>query len=101
MYVVNERYRLASIGPGGWRNCNLGTQLKRIRRKAGVTWPGTTHTLRKSRETELAAVHPLHVVTAWLGNTPKIALKHYLQPTDADFRNAAGMTTGLEVKRTA
>jgi hypothetical protein len=28
-------------------------------------------------------------VTAWLGNTPRIALKHYLQVTDADFARAA------------
>lgn len=30
----------------------------------------------------------MHVVTAWLGNTPKIALKHYLKVTDADFQKA-------------
>ena len=29
------------------------------------------------------------MVTAWLGNTPKIALKHYLMTTDADFQKAA------------
>ena len=29
--------------------------------------------------------HPIHIVAAWLGNTPKIALKHYLMATDADF----------------
>ena len=44
--------------------------------------------MRKSRETELAAVYPLHVVTAWLGNTPKIAMKHYLMVTDSDFQKA-------------
>ena len=33
--------------------------------------------------------HPIHVVTAWLGNTPRIALKHYLQVTDADFERAS------------
>jgi hypothetical protein len=32
----------------------------------------------------------MHVVTAWLGNTPRIALKHYLTPTEADFCKAAG-----------
>jgi len=34
--------------------------------------------------------YPIHVVAKWLGNTPKIALKHYLAPTDADFQKAAG-----------
>ena len=45
--------------------------------------------MRASRETELAADYPIHVVTAWLGNTPRIALKHYLQVTDADFERAS------------
>ena len=30
--------------------------------------------------------HPMHVVTAWLGNTPGIALKHYLQVTEYRLR---------------
>jgi len=36
----------------------------------------------------LMASHPIHVVTAWLGNTPKIALGHYLQTLDRDFEKA-------------
>ena len=32
--------------------------------------------------------HPLHVVAAWIGNTPKIALGHYLQTLEADFEKA-------------
>jgi hypothetical protein len=32
--------------------------------------------LRASRETELMHEHPIHVVTAWLGNSPQIATKH-------------------------
>ena len=48
------------------------------------------HNLRASRETELAGEFPLHVVTRWLGNTPKIAMKHYLQVTEDDFARAAG-----------
>ena len=42
---------------------NLRTQLMRILRRAGVaTWPKLFHNLRASRETELAATFPLHVV---------------------------------------
>ena len=41
--------------------------------------------LRASRQTELANEYPSHVVTAWLGNTEKVASKHYLQVTDAHF----------------
>ena len=32
--------------------------------------------------------HPIHVVTKWMGNTPSIAMRHYLQVSDADFDRA-------------
>ena len=41
--------------------------------------------MRSSRETELVERFPVHVVTAWLGNTPEIARRHYLQVTDEHF----------------
>ena len=54
IYVV-ERYRAASMGPSGWRNCNLRTQFERIIAKAGLEpWPRLFHNMRASRETELA-----------------------------------------------
>ena len=88
-YVV-VGYRDQALTAKGWRNCNLRTQFKRILKRAGlVPWPRLFHALRASRETELAKDYPLHVVTAWLGNTPKIAMKHYLMTTDADFERAA------------
>jgi len=55
-------------------------------------WPRLFHALRASRETELAAEYPIHVVTAWLGNTPRIAMKHYLMATESDFQRAATRT---------
>ena len=33
---------------------------------------------------------PLHVVTAWIGNSELVAARHYLQLTDAHFRRAVG-----------
>jgi integrase len=70
-------------------NANLRTQLMRIIRRAGLTpWPKLFQNLRASRETELAAEYPLHVVCAWIGNSALIAQKHYLQVTDADFERA-------------
>ncbi|MCH7726586.1 MAG: site-specific integrase [Planctomycetes bacterium] len=71
------------------RNCNLRTQFNRILKRAGVTpWARLFQNLRASRETELANTFPLHVVTEWLGNTPAIAMKHYLQVTDAHYQQA-------------
>ena len=62
----------------------------RIIRRAGLKpWPKLFHNLRASRETELAADFPIHVVCAWIGNSALIAAKHYLQVTDDYFERAA------------
>lgn len=90
VYVVDGNHRDAANTASGWRNCNLRTQFERIVKRAGLqAWPRLFHAMRASRETELAKEYPIHVVTAWLGNTPRIALKHYLQVTDSDFARAA------------
>ena len=93
IYVVDPKYRQGSFKPSGWMNCNLRTTFEKIIGRAGLKpWPRLFHAMRASRETELAAQHPIHVVTSWLGNTPKIALKHYLMTTDADFARAVQPT---------
>lgn len=75
------------------QTCNLRTQLMRIIRRAGLKpWPKLFHNLRATRETELAADYPLHVVCEWIGNSRPVALKHYLRVTDADFEKAATAT---------
>lgn len=90
VYVVDGNHREAANTASGWRNCNLRTRFERLVNRAGLQpWPRLFHAMRATRETELATEHPMHVVTAWLGNTPRIALKHYLQVTDADFERAA------------
>ena len=82
VYVI-RRYRA--------HNQNQRTQLNRIIQRAGLRpWPKLFHNLRASRETELAAVYPLHVVCAWIGNTERMVAKHYLQVTDDYFTAAAG-----------
>ncbi|MEZ6101706.1 MAG: tyrosine-type recombinase/integrase [Pirellulaceae bacterium] len=70
VYCV-ERYRSQDV--------NLRTQFRRIIERAGVEkWPRLWHNLRASRETELTNRFPIHVVTAWLGNSPRVAEQHYL-----------------------
>ncbi len=74
----------------GQRNANLRTQFERILKRAGIEpWERLFQNLRASSETELANEYPLHVVTAWLGNTEKVASKHYLQVTDAHFEQGS------------
>lgn len=87
--VQGATYRKSSQGPNGWVGTNLRTTFEKIIRRAGIDqWPRLFQNLRASRETELMQNHPIHVVTAWIGNTPNIALGHYLQTLDADFEKA-------------
>src|SRR5262245_48864053 len=68
---------------------NLRTRLMKIIRRAGLTpWPKLFHNLRASRETELAAAYPIHVVCEWIGNTAAIAAKHYLTVREEDYQRA-------------
>ena len=66
IYVVDERFRKGAIGPNGWQNANL----------------------RASRETELVELYPVQAVTGWLGNSPSVAMRHYLMTTDEHFQSA-------------
>lgn len=73
-------------------NVNLRTHLFKIIKRAGLKpWPKLFQNLRASRETELVEDFPLHVVTAWLGNSEAVARKHYLQVTEAHLVKAADL----------
>ena len=74
---------------GEWRSVNLGTMFGKIIKWAGlVAWPRAWHNLPSSRQMELTEKLPSHVVTAWLGNSERIAEKHYLQVLDSHFAKA-------------
>src|SRR5262245_52843 len=67
----------------------------RAKRCRGVEpWPRLWHSLRASCESDLAQSFPLATVTKWLGNTPSVALRHYVDPTEAAFEMAKGWTPG-------
>ncbi|MCH9656781.1 MAG: tyrosine-type recombinase/integrase [Planctomycetes bacterium] len=92
-YVVDDRFRNSAMGPAGWMNANLRTTFLKIVKKAGLSpWPRIFQNLRASRETELIGQFPVQVVTSWLGNTPSVALGHYLMTTDEHFQAALGDT---------
>ncbi len=76
---------------------NLGTQLRRIVKAAGLKpWPKLWQNLRATRETELAECFPAHVVSAWIGNSVAIAAKHYLQVTEEHFERATVANSALQ-----
>ncbi len=63
--------------------------MLRIIKQAGLKpWPKLFQNCRASRETELAEEYPIQVVCAWIGNSPQVASKHYLQVTEAHHAKA-------------
>ncbi len=82
---VITRYRRQKV--------NLRTQFGKILNRAGVNpWPRLFQNLRATCETELAAAgHPLQSIAKWLGHSPAVAAKHYLQVREADYAAASGV----------
>lgn len=79
---LRERESRRRAENGFWANLNLRTALLKKLAKAGIApWPKLWHGLRASAQTDLSARFPIHVVSAWLGNTPTVAHKHYLMTT--------------------
>jgi len=72
---------------------NLRKGLTSIIKKAGLSpWPKLFQNLRASRETELCQDYPIHVASKWIGNTPTVAMGHYLQVIDSDWEKATRST---------
>ena len=72
-------------------SANLRTQLTKIIKRAGLEpWPKRFQNLRSTRETELLKMTNgnIKAVCRWIGNSPKIALEHYLQVTEKTEREA-------------
>jgi len=70
--------------------------LKAIEAAAVKKWPKLFQNLRASRATELFTQFPAHVAGSWLGHSPQIALKHYLQTPEEYFDRATGLESGPE-----
>jgi len=70
---------------------NLRTTFAKIIARAGVKpWPRAFHNMRASCATDWCERFPAHVVAGWLGHSPLIAARHYLQTRDAHFELATG-----------
>ena len=59
-------------------------------------WPKLFQNCRSSRETELAEEYPVQVVCSWIGNSVRVAAKHYLQVTEDHFSKAVQYTAASE-----
>lgn len=79
---------------------NLRSGLNRIIKRAGLKpWPKLFQNMRSTRETELAEEFPLQAVCSWIGNSPAVAARHYLQTRDEHFDIAAGLSSSSSVKK--
>ena len=56
-------------------------------------------TFSTAREAVAALVYPVHVICAWLGNSPKLAAKHCLQVTEGHFAQAVQEAVQKTVQR--
>ena len=84
-----------SIFPNCPSQTQLTNRLNRTIARAGLQpWGKPWMNLRSSAETWMVRQgFDLTTVTRWLGNSPNIAQKHYLQVTPDDINKAATLTT--------
>jgi len=59
-----------------------------IRKSGFEPWPKLFQNLRSTRETELVETFPVHVATAWIGNSAPVAKESYFQVTPEHFARA-------------
>ena len=70
---------------------NIFQGLRKIIARAGLKpWPRLLQNLRASCAMDWANERPLHQTSKWLGHSPTVATKHYLQPQDLHFVAVTG-----------
>ncbi len=73
-------------------HANITKGFKRIIARAGLKrWPRLLQNLRASCATDWAGEHPIHESSKWLGHSPTVAAKHYLQSKDLHFKAVTGV----------
>ena len=69
---------------------NLHRDFRLIVLRAGVEpWDDLWQTLRRSAETMFAERYPQKDVSAWIGHSVKVSLKHYAKATETQYEAAA------------
>ena len=67
------------------------TMLKRVIGRVGVSIADKPfQNMRASCETDWSAQYPTHEFAKWMGHSPAVAAKHYLQSREVHFRSATG-----------
>ena len=67
------------------------TMLKRVIDRVGVSIADKPfQNMRASCETDWSSKYPTHEFAKWMGHSPAVAAKHYLQSREIHFRSATG-----------
>lgn len=75
-------------------NTTVATSLKKFVRRAGLTpWPCFLNNLRSTRQRELIRKVGLKPACEWIGNSARVAEKHYDHVTQEDFDKVTGGAT--------
>jgi integrase len=95
--ILTELYEAAGEGavemvPQARRaHVNIFQGFKKVIERAGMKpWPRLLQNLRASCATDWAGEHPIHESAKWLGHSPTVAAKHYLQSKDLHFKAVTG-----------
>ena len=81
-FVISTRHNMTHRG--------LIAQYRRILHFAGVKeYPKLFQNLRSTRQTELAGPYGIYIICTCISNSPQVALMHYLQVTEEDFKRAS------------
>lgn len=90
-------YRARSRRAEGGNSTMRSAFLRLVRRAGLVAWPKPFHTLRASCETDLLEQgYPFSAVTAWLGHSAAVALKHYTRIPDRLYDQAAPLQSAVQ-----
>lgn len=87
-----DEFALPSYAKADKAKCT--NMLRAALKRAGVDrWKRLWHSLRATRQSELAELFPAHVVSRWIGNSVAIGEKHYMMVTPEHFERATQITT--------
>ncbi|MGL4944443.1 MAG: site-specific integrase [Thermoguttaceae bacterium] len=88
-FVFPEELRKRAEGESGMGGLNLRTQLAKIIKRAGVAcWGKPFQNMRASYESDMADRLPLAMAAKLTGNSSMVAMRHYVDVTDATFEAA-------------
>lgn len=92
-YLGPMRSRSGHVFVNNRRAQSWWKSLRDLCKRCGVPpWKKLWHNMRASCQTDLNRGFPAHVVCSWLGNSLRVAERHYLQTTEADLVRALSWT---------